>query len=353
MTATFTTHPEPVFLDYAGAANLEEVLGNLSGCAADGSTLWTVSDEGRSVERLEREDGDYRFVEQMDLDALFPELPSGKEADLESVDVADGRVWLCGSHCRVRRKATVDGLPDPGFRRRSSRHLLGSFRTTGRRSGRQAVPALGEGSLRRRLREDPFLGPFLALPSKENGLDIEGLVVLGSRAMLGLRGPVIDGLAVVVEFRLERNATAREAALRLHFIDLRGLGIRDLARHGDDVLVLAGPVTAADGPFGLHRWTPANTGRAQRAELLHPFPISRERPETVCALDRDGRQGALVLYDSPVGGRLEGTRYRADWFDGRDTKRRTTGAPNSRMMIARGTDGPTRRIGRRVPIAGL
>ena len=137
----------------------------------------------------------------------------------------------------------------------------------------------------------------------------------GSQVFLGLRGPVVDGLAVAVELRLERNATARDAAPRLHFVDLRGLGIRDLARQDGHVLVLAGPVTGADGPFGLHCWTPESTGQAQRAELLHSFPISRERPEAVCLLDRDGRQGVLVLFDSPDGGRVEGTRYRADWFD--------------------------------------
>ena len=61
--------------------------------------------------------------------------------------------------------------------------------------------------IRRRLRKDPVLGPFVGLPSKENGLDIEGLAVRGDTVLLGLRGPVIRGYALVV--RLEMKATKR------------------------------------------------------------------------------------------------------------------------------------------------
>jgi hypothetical protein len=58
--------------------------------------------------------------------------------------------------------------------------------------------AAGRG-LRDVLTGDPHVGPFVPLPSKDNGLDVEGVVALGSRMLVGLSGPVLRGWAVVVE----------------------------------------------------------------------------------------------------------------------------------------------------------
>ena len=309
--------PEPVILDYGGAQELCDLLGNLSGVAADGDTLWTVSDEGRSLERLTAEAGGYRLAEQIALDDLFPDLPPGKEADLEAVDVAGGRVWICGSHCRVRRKPDGSGRLNAGFRRRPSRHLLGAVALRRKRET-YALPYLGNGSLRRRLRADSFLSAFMNLPSKENGLDVEALAVLGRRLMVGLRGPVIDSFAVVMELALDRAGHVTDEPPIRHVLRLGGLGIRDLARWDGGLLVLAGPVTAADGPFRVHRWRPERLDEPQEAAIVHRWPLPEhgrpEHPEGLCRLSRDGRDGVLVLYDSPDRGRVAGAQYRADWF---------------------------------------
>ena len=45
----------------------------------------------------------------------------------------------------------------------------------------------------------------MRLPSKDNGLDIEGLAVLGNRVYLGLRGPVLRGRAIILELELEES----------------------------------------------------------------------------------------------------------------------------------------------------
>jgi len=45
-----------------------------------------------------------------------------------------------------------------------------------------------------------------------------------------------------------------------HFLNLEGLAVRDLAhfdRH--EILVLAGPVGEAPGPFALFRWRPRHS----------------------------------------------------------------------------------------------
>lgn len=306
-----------ITFDYAGARDIDNVTGNISGIGIGGGSAWTVSDEGRTFERLAAADGGFALVEQYDLDDFFPGLPEGHEADLESVDVFDGRLWLCGSHCRVRREAEEPGTLDPNFKRRPSRHLLGSIALGGSGKPKKgtglALPYTGAGSLRRRLRENPYLSSFLDLPSKENGLDIEGLTLLPNRLLLGLRGPVIDSHAVVVSLP-RRAASLTDDKPHLHMLDLGGLGVRDLARRDDHVLVLAGPVTAADGPFRIHRWQPSGAGRIETANLLYEWTSSREHPEGLCPFALDNRPGMLVAYDTPDGRRRSGAKVSVDWF---------------------------------------
>ena len=126
--------------------------------------------------------------------------------------------------------------------------------------------------LTKSLKDDPHIGPFVprfsngklvGIPGKDNGLDVEGLAVSGNRAFLGLRGPVLRGWTVVLElqmadfssglFRLEALGP-RGVRYRKHFLQLDGLGVRDIAIHDKDLYVLAGPTMDLDGPVFIYRW---------------------------------------------------------------------------------------------------
>ena len=309
-----------IHLDYA-AAGMPTLLANLSGIARAGDFVWTVSDEGRTVECLRDEGAGYRLQAQVSLDRLVPGIPGADdddELDLELVDVADGFLWLCGSHCRVRRKPDAPDELNDQFRNRPSRHLLAAIKLKdgGARLGRaRRLPFSGKGGLRHALKDDPYLAPFLELPSKENGLDIEGIAVRPDCVMLGLRGPLLDSIAVVV--RLKLNKAFAIAGYELRFLDLGGLAIRDLASNGDDVLVLAGPVTDAPGPFRLYVWRPAGGRRIQTPTRLFVWPDGTEKPEGLCPAVREGRPGVLVVYDrATVGSRIFGATHAADWLTG-------------------------------------
>ncbi|MGH8968027.1 MAG: DUF3616 domain-containing protein, partial [Actinomycetes bacterium] len=92
-------------------------------------------------------------------------------------------------------------------------------------------------------------------------------------------------------------------------LDLDGLGVRDLCRHNDDLLILAGPSMDLDGPVRVYRWR----GTAQidapevvhRAELQHeldlPFGAGTDHAEGIAVLP-DG--ALLVVYDSPDPARM-------------------------------------------------
>ena len=104
--------------------------------------------------------------------------------------------------------------------------------------------------LSKRLRKDALLKRFFGLPSKENGIDIEGMSFQRKRLYLGFRGPVLRENYVpvmVLQF-------ARPKDYRLNFVRLDGQGIRDMAALEKGFLILSGPVNDAPGPFCLWWW---------------------------------------------------------------------------------------------------
>jgi hypothetical protein len=113
----------------------------------------------------------------------------------------------------------------------------------------------------------------MELPSKENGLDIEGLTVFRKKVHIGLRGPVVDNIAIVAAIGIRPDFAIDEASVVLHFVDLGGLGVRDLNRRNDGILVLAGPASAVDGPFALFHWQPRRTDKIQKPRYIRSFSV--------------------------------------------------------------------------------
>lgn len=82
-------------VDY-GEAGIDDILEQLSGAAITGDALWTVSDEGRSLECLVRHGDGFRFHRQIKLDdPIANMLGDGKgERDLEGLAIDGGKLWL-------------------------------------------------------------------------------------------------------------------------------------------------------------------------------------------------------------------------------------------------------------------
>lgn len=306
---------EAVVLDFDGRDPEQDLRNEMSAVSYDGRYLWTGSDEGRGAEWFQRRGRDFRLKRRVKLGKLFRKMPKKGEADLEGLDARYGRLWLTGSHCRVRPKGKR-GPKEERCRAEPSRELLGTVRLDRKglpkRKSAEALPFKGKRSLRGALKRDPHLAPFLKLPSKENGLDVEGLVTTRKHVFLGLRGPVIASQAVVLEVPQKSLFRDPNRGMKKHFLDLGGLGIRDLARYGKDILILAGPITATGGPFRLFRWRRRRV-RKDRLKLLHEWKLKQENPEGICYLERKGRPGLLVLYDNPKE-RVRKSTYAADWF---------------------------------------
>ena len=194
--------------------------------------------------------------------------------------------------------------------------------------------------LTKALAHDEHLRSFLAIPGKDNGFDIEGLAVAGERLFLGLRGPVLRGWTVILE--VEPKARADDPTTlqlkkigpggrryRKHFLQLGGLGVRDLCVDGPDLLILAGPTMDLDGPVTVFRWRHGVRSSVERVVFSNQVPpimqlpfgvgtdAGRDHAEgmTVCSPDGGATRAVMVVYDSASDGRKrEAGTVEADLF---------------------------------------
>ena len=342
--------PSVLHLDSAlPPKELKKIRDNFSGAVFDRTHLWLGGDEGTSIDRLTRtDDGAFDRHTRFDLASVL-QLPGGaEEIDIEGMDVDGGYLWLIGSHSLKRKKAEPDkpaaenikrlaAVSADGNRYMLARVPIDSSGTPVKKDGRSTVARLqgnAQGNLlTEALSKDQHIGRFVqralpdgtmeGIPSKDNGLDVEGLAVSGNRVFLGLRGPVLRGWAVVIELQVADSTGeltldplgSSGALLRRHFLQLDGLGVRDLVIHGDDLLVLAGPSMDLDGPVFIYRWPGAlkHTGdsltfREDLTQLVSvPFGAKTDHAEALTLIPGDGLLG-MVCYDSPVKERIRGAK---------------------------------------------
>ena len=340
-----------VELRFEESARTAGTHSNLSAVRSDGAVLWVAGDETATIERLvaDAPDEPHRYAQQTGFRlADLVQLPVADEADGEDEADIEGLarhgcfLWAVGSHSlrrtqikakhsgekALRRLAEVTGQPNRQILVRLPVGVVDGVPTV--------VPELEEDGVRHRaasfglhgtdlrevLADDEHLGPFLPLPGKDNGLDVEGIAVSGPRVYLGLRGPVLRGWAVVLELRPEVDPDAPERLrltafddgrpYRKHVLRLRGLGVRDLCPHGDDLLVLAGPTMDLDGPVHVFRWhdaLQADTPQVVRDDLLTreldlPHGDECDHAEGIAVLGPADDPRLLVVHDSPSAARL-------------------------------------------------
>lgn len=307
--------------------------------------LWLASDELPALERLQWDGTQFTHHESFHLNDYFA-LPAGEdgEIDVEGLYVVEPYLWLVGSHSRKIRKPKeglsekqiIKRLAHAETRTEPNRYLLGRIplregRLTPscpdpRRPGERLTAAAlkmedGRNSLVAALEDDPHVGPYVAagIPGKANGLDVEGLEVFGDRLLLGLRGPVLLDWAVLLEIepRLKKGGTlglkkigADDRPYRKYFVNLQGLGVRDLCRQGADLLILAGPTQYLDGParlFRLPRAVDLHEDVLYRPEPLFDFPYGMgvDHPEGITLAQTLAPEPALlVVHDAPAPQRL-------------------------------------------------
>ncbi len=220
---------------------------NVSGAAIVGEFLLLVCDETTQVDVLQRDGHGYTVGTPISLGK------ANAEPDLEAIATDGNTVYAIGSHSRARAKLKpgetyaqvckkIATIKDDTFKRDAL------FRFTLGNDGTVTGP-IEKTNLRALIEASPVLAPFAAIPSKENGIDIEGLAVRDGRLYVGFRGPVLRGNFVPVMVTKFGKAKAD-----LPFVKLGGRGIRDLEPVADGFLVLAGPVGEGSESFRIYFW---------------------------------------------------------------------------------------------------
>ncbi|SEA97783.1 Protein of unknown function [Rubrimonas cliftonensis] len=296
---------------------------DISAAARLGRFLALGADEGVGAERdvtviqlFERTGAD-RWRLHRTVPVFQGDKRDGRELDLEAFAVDGDTLYAIGSHGRKRK------LTDPDSRRGTNLKRL-RFDGIERERSREHVLVLRLGengaleerdrfSLRGEIANDPVLSGFRATPSKENGVDIEGLAFRDGRLWVGFRGPVLrENFVPVMVFDPEDHDD-----YELRFVQLGGRGIRSLEAVSDGFLMIAGPVGDGEDGFQLLRWDgvdmlPGAGAELGRVELLGAIASAPgARPEGLAVLAEDAAGYDLMVVFDGADANQVAQRYRA------------------------------------------
>ena len=347
-----------LFTHHDHIAHVEDpIWADVSSLAAAGRTLFVTCDETASVEGLDwdPETGQADDHRSYPLGLVF-ELPEGAkgEMDIEGLAVSDGWLWVCGSHGLKRGKPggkkfkdlrAIDWDPNRGFLGRLPlvERSGGRFEPVAaadpidgapeRRAAMLPMTGTRDTYLRRMLAKDPLIAPFIDVPCKENGFDIEGIAAKGDEVILGLRGPVLRGWALIVRMRMKETKAGelkpekREDGRRyaIHALDLNGQGIRDLAWDGDRLLILSGAISDHEALQSVFALDPKDFDRevipGERLPRILDLVIQRggDNAEGLEIVGEGEGRRLMIVYDSPHNhrtdadeGRLTGDLFMLD-----------------------------------------
>ncbi|MBB6611517.1 DUF3616 domain-containing protein [Pontibacter sp. Tf4] len=316
------------------------------------NNLWLSCDERTTIERLTQQpDGSFGEHRSFCL-SDYLQLPDGtnSEIDIEGMGMANHYLWLVGSHSLKRKKPRKHDSLAKQMKRLAkvvsdpNRYLLARIpiildKHTGNYTlckecpdpdnpGKtlRAAQLAGDrtsNQLLEVLKQDEHISPFLHIPGKDNGFDIEGLATSGNKLYLGLRGPVLRGWAIVLEVEAEEDENGLLKLKQLssgrpykkHFLHLKGKGIRELRILGNDVYILAGPTMDLDGVIAVYRWR--NGVLAEEESMVHTADLERlcevphghgqetgkDKAEGLAVYDE---HNLVVVFDSPTDARKKG-----------------------------------------------
>lgn len=328
----------------------KHVRDGLSTGLRTGDNLWLSCDERTTIERLTVDsDGSFAGHQSFDL-RDYLELPDGdnSEVDIEGMGTTDHYIWIIGSHSLKRKKPRGHDSVEKQMKRLAkiqndpNRYLLARIPfLLDEESGQYVLHKKCEhpdqpGHILRAaqlhgnktsslltdvLQKDEHIAPFLTIPGKDNGLDVEGLTTSGERIFIGLRGPVLRGWAIVLEIETEEDDKGQlhlkqlteKRSYKKHFLHLKGKGIRELRIFGEDMYILAGPTMDQDGVIAIYRW-PNALQQTKEECMVHTKELERlcEVPHGSGAESgKDKAEGlaiydekhALVVFDSPMDAR--------------------------------------------------
>ncbi len=322
---------------------------NISGIIANkNESLLVVGTDERSHIQILKKIGEKKF--KMIDDGNIPLASGETEIDIEGIAQGNDYTWVIGSHSMKRKsiknpkelekKAEKKEKKGDKLSKNYNHDRISTvaveptrewlYRLEIENSGFTKQDTIRRGSLRDIFANHPVLSRFRNIPSKENGIDIEGLAVIPdgdskkTKLLVGLRGPSLRGpLAVVLEVSVKDDETDEgRPILKIklkdtYYLTLGGRGIRgmsEMAKKKDGYLVLAGPVGDEPTPYMLYHWNGKDTvpeidslnAKHNVTELCQIPPPKKEpnsKAEGVHFLAKEGGIVKFVIvYDSAING---------------------------------------------------
>lgn len=292
------------------SGDIDAALG-LSGVVVEGHYLVVGADEGHKLHILRRVDDD-----RWKLERSVALAKGDQEVDIEAITYGNGHLYVAGSHS-CRRRLTKSDLSSRRNRERlleidcqASRNRLYRFKFNAKNGN---VGKAEKIDLSKRFRKDPLLRMFCGIPSKENGIDIEGVTYSDGQLHLGFRGPVLRENHVPV-MQLHFDHPKRYT---LRFVRLDGQGIRDMVAVGAGFVIVSGPVNDAPGPYRLWWWDgkdqiPGKDRRIEAAVLLGAVSTPGGAKAEGLALLAETPEGADILLVYETGTATQAVRMHID-----------------------------------------
>lgn len=232
-----------------------------------------------------------------------PQKGDFEDFDGEGVAFADRHFYVVGSHGCSRRSGEY----------RPSSFLLARIAASNGEAGTPELSWRVADLLGAAGEVAAFVGK--ALDEKNNGLNIEGLAVVGDRIWFGLRAPSLDGRAFLVggsvaELFKPGSEPAADKPQLIAFKAGKERGVRDLTPLADGrLLVLVGPAQEQDVPYAILLLDPAAPATIQELGQLPRRKDAKAEALTVLAQER-GELRVLVGYDSVKNGGFEEYRLK-------------------------------------------
>lgn len=271
-----------------------------------GSYLLIGADEGNQIQVLEPnpEQSIYKVIRNI---ALPVPAAEEEEIDIEGIAIAKNKVYVVGSHSLNRKTVKP---------KKTYQENLQRLATVKEEKNRQHIfslkldPETGKldsdikrESLREILAQDPILSRFTNIPSKENGVDIEGIAAKDKNLYIGFRGPVLRGNYVPVMI-VEFKDLDHDDKYELRYVNLEGNGIRDIVAVDNGFLILAGAVGDGISPYQIYFWDgqdglPGKDHNSAKLNLLGEVPVDEgAKAEGLTVIDEtNSGYKVLVVYD--------------------------------------------------------
>jgi hypothetical protein len=283
---------------------------NVSAVELSGDWLLLGSDETNRVQVLKRAGARYELSHDVTL------APGANEIDIEGLARDGDTVYVLGSHSWTRKKLDPEDTYEQNraalekVEREPDRERVCRFHF----AADGTASAVKETTLRALLDAHAVLGRFRETPSKENGIDLEGVAVRDGWLYVGFRSPVLRGGWVpIARCRFAHPVTELEVL----YVNLGGRGVRDLARVAGGFLVLAGPSGEGPETTQVYLWDGADcvpgtrtSGAGGRIHLLGDLPADPTgKAEGLAVLtETPSDYDLIIVFDGVKNG--EPTRFR-------------------------------------------